>query len=135
MVVVRDLYGNLRSGDDELIATLTPFNASFSRLAVEPLDAVVGNVENVGIGYYRVTYNTTVRGTHQLDVLLSVVGGAAEPISGSPWFPYTHVRCCDCSLHAACPCTAVLGFCLLVDASSESATLKGGQPCLAGVSW
>ena len=53
-------YGNLRSGDDELVVSLTPLNASFNRLAVESganvSEAVVfGVVENVGVGLYHVT--------------------------------------------------------------------------------
>ena len=95
-VVVRDLYGNLRSSDDELTVTLTPMNASFNRLVDDvsngTLPLVYGTVEKISVGAYRVTYNTTLRGVHTLDVSLSVHGGTAEPISGSPWYPYTKVR-------------------------------------------
>lgn len=96
-VVVRDLYGNLRSSDDDLIVTLTPMNASFNRLVDDDnsngtLPVVYGTVEKISIGAYRVTYNTTLRGVHTLDVSLSVRGGTAEPIAGSPWYPYTKVR-------------------------------------------
>mgnify|MGYP003885326111 FL=1 len=94
-VIVRDLYGNLRSDEDELVVTLTPLNRSFNYIALNDvnftLDVVDGIVENIGIGHYRVTYNTTIRGIHELSVMVSTSGGALEHISGSPWLPYTKV--------------------------------------------